>query len=251
MNKKIVGLFIIMLFTISATTTIATNINKNNYNELKIIKPTDVPDKWLEGADQYQIENIPFGFVIQPSFPCAQEFKPSKETLTAVALPFFKFGNPPSGTTITIWIRNELNGNNLATANIDADNRRFKSNKGTWVLFDFDDIEITPEESYYIVCSADKGTFDPEDSNNTNTYCWFFDVGNKYNRGMAFQSNDSGQTWPDLEDYFDDPEYTECDFTFITYYQKPPKIKTTDLCLFLQKIIQRFPIFEKILNQII
>ncbi|PNX49646.1 MAG: hypothetical protein BV457_00910 [Thermoplasmata archaeon M9B1D] len=251
MRKKIIGIFIITLLTISATTTIATNINKNNYSKLKTIEPLDVPNGWLEGADQYQIENISYGFVIQPSFPCAQEFKPSKETLTAVALPFFKFGDPPSGTTITVWIRDELNGNDLATASIDTDNWRFKLNKGTWALFDFDDIETTPEESYYIVCSADKGTFDPEDSNNTNTFCWFFDVSNKYDRGIAFQSNDSGQTWPDLENPFDDPEYVECDFTFITYFQKPPKNKSTDINLFLQKIVQRFPILEKILKQII
>ena len=136
-------------------------------------------------------------------------------------MPFFKFNEPPIDTTITVHIRDGLNGFDIATASIDADSWKFKQNKGKWALFDFDDIEVTPEESYYIVCTADKGSFDPEDGNNTHTYCWFFDVGNKYNRGIAFQYNDTSQTWDNLEDPWNDPEYTEIDFAFITYYQEP------------------------------
>lgn len=248
MNKKIVVICILTLFVSTTIPIVTATGNECIYNKLESYYKLDVPPKWLEGADQYQTSSLIYGFVIQPTFPCAQEFKPSKGTLTAVALPFFKFGDPPSGTTITVWIRDELNGNDLATASIDADNWRIKSNREKWVLFDFDDIEITPEESYYIVCSADKGNFDPEDSNNSNTYCWYFDVGNKYDRGIAFQSNDSGQTWPDLEDYFDDPEYVECDFTFITYYQTP-KTKTINN-LFL-RFLGNHPILLQLLEKIL
>jgi hypothetical protein len=35
--KKIIGIFIIMLLNISTMTTIATNVNKNNYDFIKYI----------------------------------------------------------------------------------------------------------------------------------------------------------------------------------------------------------------------
>ena len=82
-------------------------------------------------------------------------------------------------------------------------------------MFDFDDITITSEETYYIVCYASGGVVQE-------SYCWFFDVVNKYDRGIAWQSSDSGLTWHDLEGD-GSSEFDQIDQCFITYYQKPPE----------------------------
>jgi hypothetical protein len=242
MNKKIIGIFIIALLTISTMTTIATKMSINNYIESRFIKPTDVPRRWLVGADQYQTDNVPYGFVLSPKYHIAQEFKPTKEDLTAVALNFFQL-NAPSNVEITVSIRETLNGINLTTKIVNADDKQI-TDSGTWVMFDFDDIIITPEESYYIVCYASDGEMGF-------SYLWLFDVDDKYNRGIGWESNNSGETWSDLEDPGWGSGFFEIDLCFITYYQKPPKIKPVDISLFLQNIIQRFPMCEKILNQII
>ena len=89
--------------------------------------------------------------------------------------------------------------------------------------------------------------FDP-DGNDSNTYCWSFEFDNKYDRGIAFQSNDSEETWFDLEDPFDDPEYVECDFAFITYYQEPKSKEINLLEQLIEILIKRFPMLELLLN---
>ena len=69
-------------------------------------------------------------------------------------------------------------------------------------MFDFDDITVTPEETYYIMCYASDG------GSMGDCYCWFFDVGNKYDRGIAWESLDSAENWHDLENP-GDPEWRE------------------------------------------
>lgn len=248
MNMKLVGIFICMLLTTSAMTTIATNINKNNYNELKIIKPTDVPDEWLEGADQYQTDKylngtIHYGMIVNPSFYVAQEFKPTKDNLTAVALYLFNV-NAPANIDIIVSIRDALDGSDLTVTTVSADDKNIKKG-GTWVMFDFNDITVIPEETYYIVCHASDGGDDG------NCYCWIFNVDNAYDRGIAWATDDTGENWYNLEETPWGPEFVELDLCFITYFQKPPKMKPIEINLFLQELFHRFPIFEKILNQIL
>jgi hypothetical protein len=236
--KKIIGILVITLLISTAMTTIA--VNEKNYNlcELKSYKPTDLPDDWLEGADQYQTDDYRYGMVISPVWNIAQEFKPTKEDLTAVALYFFNL-NAPSGIDITLAIRDSLDGIDLTSITINADNKNIKKS-GTWVMFDFDDITIIPEETYYIVCYASSGVVQE-------CYCWFFDVGNKYDRGIAWQSSDSGETWHDLEEV-EPPEFVQLDQCFITYYQEPPEsTRINNFYPWLFRLMQRFPILKYML----
>jgi len=237
MNKKILGVLVMMLLMATTVLPVVGTLNETDIIQKATLlnnpEANGPPSSWLKGSDQIQTSHCEYGFIINPTYSVAQEFKPSKATLTAVALAFFAFTSPPSDTTITASIRETLDGNDLAMESISADS--WKIGGETWVLFDFDDIEVIPEQSYYIVCTADKGFFDFYDANNTNVYCWLFDFNNQYDRGIAFQSNDSEVTWLDLEDPFDDPEYVECDFTFITYYQEPKsKIMTHPILRFLE-----------------
>jgi hypothetical protein len=237
--KKIIGILLMMLLISTALTTIAVNEKNYNFCELKSFKPTDVPDEWLEGADQYQTETINYGMPISKGFRAAQEFKPTKEDLTAVALYFFDL-NAPSDIDILVSIRESLNGINLTSFRINADDKRIKRG-GSWVMFDFDDITVTPEETYYIVCYANGGSLN-------NSYCWFFDVSNKYDRGIVWQSINGGKNWSDLENPDWGPEFVELDSCFITYFQEPPdRISFNYHNPFLLRLIERFLLLKLLL----
>jgi len=233
------------LLIVTAIPTIAVNENNYNFSESSSFKPVDVPDSWLEGADQYQTDYYSHaGMVIAPLYHVAQEFKPTKEDLTAVALNFYNF-DAPSNIDITVSIRDSLDGVDLTTKTISADDKKIKTD-GIWVMFDFDDITIIPEETYYIVCYASDGAEDPP-----NCYCWFFDVANKYDRGIAWESYDSGETWTDLEDPGWGPEWVEIDLCFITYFQEPPKNKpyiNTPFLQFLENHPYIFPLLRQLLG---
>jgi len=222
MYKKLVGILVMTLLIATATTTIAVNINKGyslkindsiyvdsiiNDGNSNVLKAP--PFWWLIGSDQKLTSNCGYGDELFPPLMAAQEFKPTKDKLTAVALSFFKY-NPPNGLEITVSIRGDLNGSDLTAITLDAGEADIK-NSETWVLFDFTDIAVTPETTYYIVCSVNGGEAN-------HSYLWLFDINNKYERGIAWFSGDSGATWFDLENI---PNWPQMDFCFITYWQKP------------------------------
>ena len=237
--KKIVGIFIVTLLIGTAMTTIAVNESNYNFSEPRGFTPVDVPASWLEGADQYQTDDCRMAMYITSIWRMAQEFKPTKEDLTAIAL-YFMIDDAPSDIDITVEIRESLNGSDLTSLTVNADDKKIKES-GTWVMFDFDDITITPEETYYIVCYASGGLID-------HGYCFFFDINNKYDRGIAYYSYDSGETWADLE-HPNEPEYKEMDFCFITYYQPPPKNKIFNTT-FLQ-FLENHPHMFRLLRQLL
>ena len=187
------------------------------------------PFWWLIGTDQKQTSDTGYGYPIFPPDWLAQEFKPTKNELTAVALELFKFGNPPAGLEITVAVRDSLNGSDLTAKTVSAD----KITKSMWVLFDFQDITVTPENTYYIVCRGGGG-------NQDNCYCWIFDDENPYDRGIAYQSNDNGATWNGL---------TGVDFCFITYWRKPiDRAVNTPFLNFLENHPNLFPILRRLLG---
>ena len=239
LNRKILGILVMALLIGTAMTTIAVNENNYNFSESRSFKPVDVPDSWLEGADQYQTDDYRYGMVIAPDFHVAQEFKPTKEDLTAVALYFFN-KDAPSNIDITVSIRDSLDGVDLTTKTISADDKNIKPDG--WVMFDFDDITIIPEETYYIICYASDGVLNF-------CYCWCFDVANKYDRGKAW-SSEFGGPWTDLEDPGWDPEFVELDLCFITYFQEPPKNKAINspFLQFLENHPHLFPLLQKLLG---
>ena len=179
MYKKLVGIFIMMLLISTATITMAININKgidgleiNNTiysdsicNDGKGNVLAAPPFWWLIGADQKLTSNCGYGDELYPPLMAAQEFKPTEDKLTAVALSFFK-SNPPTGLEITVSIRDDLNGSDLTAKTLDADEANIKSSE-TWVLFDFTDITVTPETTYFIVCNVNGGA-------GYQSYLWLF-----------------------------------------------------------------------------
>jgi hypothetical protein len=253
MKTKIIGILVCMLLIATAIPVIGISENESksisstftgiNINEFE---PQDVPPAWLEGADQYQTDDCKSGMVITPLYRVAQEFKPTEEDLTAVALQFFNYNDSAtSDINIIVSIRESLDGVDLTTKTINADDKNIRK-KGKWVMFDFDDITVIPEETYYIVCYASDGVL-------YKSYCWLFDVDNKYDRGIAWASDDSGETWYDLEDVWGNPEFLELDLCFITYFEEPPDNKAINspFLQLLQNFFEKFPNAFPLLRQVL
>ena len=247
MKTKIMVVIVLTLLIATAIPVIGINKNIINPNSLTLasinrnkFEPQDVPPSWMKGADQHQTENSHYGFVINPQYHIAQEFKPTKSDLTAVALYLFDW-DAPSDIAVTVHIRESLDGGDLTTKTLKAKVKDYNRG-GNWVMFDFDDITVNPEETYYIICYADGGIVN-------HSYCWYFDFGNKYDRGIAWESQDSGLSWSDLEDPWNDPLNINVDQCFITYYQEPPKNKVIQFIQsLLEEFISLFPFLEQFLT---
>jgi hypothetical protein len=245
--KKFVCILVITLLTASAIQISGIGLKNIKFNKDEnlnfVYQKTNVfdvpPSMWLKGSDQKQTEDSNYGCIIFPPDLYAQEFKPTKDTLTAVALQMFKVGDPPADLEITVSIRNELNGSDLTSKTKDAD---IIVRQSDWYLFDFEDITVTPEETYYIVCSEGGG-------NETNNYCWLFAEDNKYERGIAWYTNDSGETWKDLED--PGGGWNQLDFTFITYFETPKDRSSNNFLLtILSEHLNSFPLLRLLLHQL-
>jgi hypothetical protein len=232
--KKIIGILVLMLLIVSGIQVTGIQINniKGNSSNIAYLDPNildDPPSDWLKGSDQKQTENEGFGYQIWPPYQHGQEFKPTKNKLTAVALEMFKFNNPPQGE-ITVSIRDKINGSDLTSKT--RNTKIIKSGAG-WYMFDFEDIEVIPENTYYIVCSGGAGDVN-------NAYAWFFSQKNKYDRGIAWYTEDSGESWFEM-----DPPL---DFCFITYFEKPSD-RSINKPFFniLEDYLEIFPILKLIL----
>ncbi len=161
------------------------------------------------GVDQKNIQDSGWGISLFPPQSYAQSFKPTKEKLTAVSLCFIKGIAPPDPVQITVSIRENLTGLNLASKTVSTGDITIAKSR-TWVLFDFEDIAVTPEGTYYIVCSADAGDV-------SHAYCWIFADNDSYSRGSAwFQEYENGSWVNEPMNIFH-----IMDFCFKTYFRKP------------------------------
>ena len=204
MYKKLVGILVMMLL-------ITTALPAVGITNIKIVDENPLPLQ--NGAiDQEQTTHCGTGMQLRPPLTMAQSFKPSIENLTSVRLCLFKGGTPPDGVEITVSIRDALNGTDLTSKTINTDEVEIKKS-ATWVNFDFDDIKVTPEETYYIVCIGSDGS-------DQNCYCWLFDIGDKYPRGEGWWYNETSATWITLWELFEfDPQWEEPDLCFKTYFR--------------------------------
>jgi len=89
----------------------------------------------------------------------AQSFRPSLDSLSKVEIGLFK--NVNASGYVSVSIRQRLYGEDLVTKTISVD-RVPTSSSGDWVEFDFNDIEVTPHTSYYIVFTLNNGTVPAE-----------------------------------------------------------------------------------------
>jgi hypothetical protein len=183
--KKQLVIGIIILFV---GTSAATNVS---FNQI------------LDQIDQQNsnIGNSYSGFYICNKYYTAQEFKPSLNALTRVAIYCYKEGDPPNNLIVSI--RDSLTGIDLTSKEIPKDDIPKGSSKPDWIIADFNDIGVIPGLSYYIVCRTIGGSL------HDNAYCWRFIDHNPYPNGSAYCSSDNGIVWQN--------DSSNPDFCFKTY----------------------------------
>lgn len=157
----------------------------------------------------------------------AQSFKPTQETLTQISLKTFKEGNPGD---LWISIRKELDGDDLAVVEFSSDD--IASDKWTWIIIDFDDIAVTPGETYYILWYS-------LDCDRNNLIYWGLASDNPYPDGNAWE----GYPWQE----FNPPDYQNPDFCFKTFFAKQKNNRNL-FQEFLYTYLQRFPLLQRYIN---
>ena len=183
MKKKIIGIIIVGLFFITVFGN-AMKINPNN----------DI-------LDQKQTRNNNF-MIFYPPQQLAQSFIPSLNTLSKVELYLVKSGNP-SITELIISIKESQSEESLVIIE-----KAVSEISEGWMEFDFEDITVTPGETYYIVCNP-IGEF----KDIQNVICWGFSYPDPYSSGTAWAIDTLGGDWREI--FFNDNE--KMDFCFKTY----------------------------------
>jgi hypothetical protein len=232
MKRKTLVVFVFMLLTTTAISAVGIGNEKvfSKINLEKSFQPTG------GGPDQQQTKQDGVGFNIVPSQWLAQGFKPTKDKLAAVQLYIFKHDNPPAGIEITVSIRDTINGSDLVVATESAD----QIDNYKWVTFNFAEINLTPEEQYYIICRSDGGS-------GTDVYCWFYANDNPYDRGDAWMSADEGENWDKFET---GGNYNYPDFCFKTYTKKARE-RTFHINPFFLRFLENHPHFLPIFRYIL
>jgi VCBS repeat-containing protein len=153
-----------------------------------------------EQLDQHQTQGT-YNFVAYGSRWGAQSFKPTLETLTRVELLVRKRGNPPNNLVVSI--RDSLTGDDLTM--VSKPPSEIPSTV-EWIEFDFEDISVTPNGTYYIVLRTTGG-------NTLRAYIWRFGYNTPYTDGEMWFSSNAGSNWK---------KYRQYDFCFKTYGRTTP-----------------------------
>ena len=217
MSKKIIVIFVCTLLIVTMFPMLGT-AEHEKYNVLNFVIDDPYEMKKVdfigngEVLDQYQKLDSGVAFALQPFQWIAQGFKPTIKNMTRLELLLYRSGDPPVDTIITVSIRNSLDGNDLTSTEIIAGD--FEPNP-KWVEFNLSDIQVVPEQTYYIVARSDCDLWDEG-------YGWSCRYNNPYDRGDA---------WIGFEDYYwiklDFEDHPKCDMCFMTYgLNEAPNIPT-------------------------
>jgi len=144
--------------------------------------------------DQIQRE-IDYGAYITNNW-LAQSFVPSLNTLSKVELAIGSYGSkdPPP---LNLYIRDNLSGDDLAECSLAIPEIEYGGY--AWYAFDFDDLEVLPGNTYYIICEKVMNW----------GYVWKWKQSDCYPLGEAFHSDD-GNHWRIFS-------HTPVDFSFVTW----------------------------------
>jgi hypothetical protein len=196
---KLLSVFIIGLFI--GTGVIPISSEYNLIGTLNSDSPEDELDQSNPGFGGWWAQ------LISNNEGRAQSFTPTKEILTRVFLYlhiYYREGYNPEDfdTTVTVCIRDNLKGENLASAFVNTKNFiDFNTpHQDYYVEFDFPDIHVTPGQILYIVCDSW--------GNETFKVGWYLDTSaNRYEYGSAWYFR-FGEYWEKMENW---------DFRFATY----------------------------------
>ncbi|KYK27610.1 hypothetical protein AYK20_02460 [Thermoplasmatales archaeon SG8-52-1] len=186
--KKLLPLLIVWILVFSGFGISAFTFEKNMNNIYSEKNCENNNFKNRDELDQYQLERDGFGYIgREPDNPydyyiVAQKFKPAKDVLTRVELMVKK--DVTTTYNLTVTIKESITGTELTSISKSPDS--IPSEDFSWIEFDFDDINITMGNSYYIICS----TINAVD----NRYAWGAKTGDVYPNGSIYWSKD-GEKW--------------------------------------------------------
>jgi hypothetical protein len=183
MNKKLIGIFIVMLLI--ATAIPAMGLMKENkkcntyfFEIQEVVSNNDLKSvtfNIIDQIDQQQTVDSGFSWSVSENAYYAQSFTPTLGQLTRVELKLYKQGNPDG---LRISIRSSLTGPDLTSKYLSGSSI---STSAAWHEFNFPDITVTTGNTYYIV-------WDPvgvPDFNNN--FFWRVGTGNPYINGSAWK----------------------------------------------------------------
>lgn len=185
--KRLVSLLVVgalIIGVLGAPTTIGENNEKAGdsscsfyEDELDQSQPDQTED-WGMPVGNIHIEEIELYIQV------AQSFIPTMEVLTRVEI--FIGKNSTATHPYVVAIRDNLTEDNIVETSVDPED--IVTENFSWIEFDFDDIWVTPGQTYYIV------SYTENISNN-----WFaWGVNNdseSYPNGCMWTSIDEGDTW--------------------------------------------------------
>jgi hypothetical protein len=137
-----------------------------------------------------------YGFMIYGSRWGSQSFKPGIANLSSLDLLISRTGTPYD--YVTISIRSWLNGSDLVNISVPMTSI---PTSPEWVTFDLPDMNVTIDDTYYILVRTTGGT-------GAQCYVWGFGYQTPYTDGMFRFSANAGVSWTDYQTY---------DFCFKTY----------------------------------
>lgn len=159
MKKKIIGILVMTLFLVSIYGS-ATKIGLNN-------------DMLDQSQTRLDLDNK-----LIPGHQNAQSFVPALNMLSKVELYLYKRGNP-SYTGIIFSIKDSKSEDNLAIVEKSVGEI---STGESWLELDFEDLNVKPGKTYYIVCNP-IGVWDDDYDN---LIRWGACLGNQYLAGSAW-----------------------------------------------------------------
>jgi hypothetical protein len=193
--KKLLSYLIIGMLVLGGLGAVATaknqdqkNNQRNNTMNSPYIDELDQSMTDFDGALPVGLTNIT-GFYTNLSV--AQSFIPQKELLTRAQ--FLMARNPATSRPCVLAIRDNLTHADLAITSVEPSEfpvvnaSPTQENQLAWINFNFDDIWVTPGQTYYIVVYTE---------NVTDNYYWISGNGsNIYPNGSVFISLNDGHNW--------------------------------------------------------
>jgi hypothetical protein len=187
MSRRLLVIFVCILFIGASVLPIisGSDIGSNlSSNKSKYIKKTTLNGD-RDQIDQSQISIENDGQILRDNIWGAQGIKPIYKIQTRVFLAICKTGDPPNDVIISI--RDSLSGSDITTTSIPKD--QIPPYPGIlWIEANYDDVEVIPQQSYYIVSRTTGG-------DDSNYYLWFGSTGNPYPNGELWYSEDYGVWW--------------------------------------------------------
>jgi hypothetical protein len=184
MYKKTVGILICMLFFgASILPCISADIEDVNISNKDIVDIESYlpPDQ----LDQYQYGCNGVSYAENELYRKAQSFKPSLSTCTKVILRIFKSGSPDGN--VIVGIRKILNEGDLTSITIDMS---LIPEYWSYYEFDFPNISVIPEETYFIVFISEFKNWDGVG--------WCHEIYTSYDRGSAWEWDEYDDKWEEI-----------------------------------------------------